>query len=259
MRLFNRIVLESERAKEIVLDYVPRSIQIPTPGQAMDYLDAKAQGSDFKMADVIRQQTKIDEVEAASMEEQVEGKVLEKIQEIQEAAYKEAYNLGLDEGKKEAFLKASQDIEERLSRLDDLLQTISHLKMELVKQNESHIVGLVYHIAKRVVSAEINEKPELVLAIMKEAAQVAQIEESVKVEINPEQMEFIENLRKETNRDLEFLKKMDFVPNESVSLGGCVISTNYGVIDSRMEERLSKVWETLSENLTKTKDRISAA
>lgn len=259
MRLFNRIVLESDRAKEIVLDYVPRTIQLPTPEQAIDYLEAKAQGSDFKMADVIRQQTKIDEVEAASMELQVETKVLEKIQEIQESAYKEAYNLGLDEGKKEAFLKATGEIEERLSKLDGLIETIKTLKSEMVKQNESHIIELVYHIAKRIVSAEVQRNPELVMAVMKEAAEMAQLEESVKVEVNPEQVEFLEKLKKETGRHLDFLKKMSFIPNESISVGGCVISTNYGVIDSRIEERVSKVWETLSESLTRVKDRISAA
>ncbi|MGL1138590.1 FliH/SctL family protein, partial [Vibrio parahaemolyticus] len=76
------------------------------------------------------------------------------------------------------------------------------------------------------------------------AVELASEEENVLVQMNPEQVEFIELLRQQTNREFEFLKKLRLEPNASIKAGGCVVETNYGEVDARIETRLQQLWVT---------------
>ncbi len=258
MRLSN--IVKAELAQEKVLDFTPRKFEQQFTDSAKAYIELKkTDGTDFKMSDVIRMQTGIDEVEMASIEEQVEVRVLERLKEVQENAYLESYQLGLEDGKKEAYKQADLEIQRRMSEVDELVDSLKNLKMELYQQNESHLVRLAYHIGARLAAAEIQANPELVKDIIKQSLELSQSEEDITVSVNPIHLEFLESLKQETNRELEFLKKVKFVPEDNMKVGGCVITTNYGEIDARFEERVSKLWSTLEDSLYKVKNKITAA
>jgi flagellar assembly protein FliH len=253
------LVLKSDIVSKRVLEYTPPKFELGTPEQAKSYLEGRmAKSNDFRMSDVIRVQTGVQKIEASNVEESVEQKVLDRLKEVQEGAYQEAYQLGLDEGRKEAFDRSTQDINARLSEMDQLFSAIRNLKKELIDQNESHLVQLAFHMAKRLAHIEVQSDPQIVVEVIRDAIEKAQAEEEVTVQVCPSQLEFLENLKSEHNREFDFLKKVRLEPAEGVNPGGCVIETNYGEIDARFEERVSKLWETVSENLLRVKGRISS-
>jgi flagellar assembly protein FliH len=242
-----------------VLEYVPPKFELGTSEQAQTYLEGRrAQRNDFRMSDVIRVQTGVQKVEASNVEEDVEKKVLERLKEVQETAYQEAYQLGLDEGKHEAYQKTSEEIKMRLERFENLLNAIGNLKKDLIANNETHLVQLAFHIAKRLAYHAVDVEPTLVTDVIRDAIEKAQVEEEVVVQVSPLQLEFLETLRTETGREFEFMKKLKLEPVEGVAPGGCVILTNYGEIDARMENRVEKLWEGIKENLHRVKDKVSS-
>ena len=97
------------------------------------------------------------------------------------------------------------------------------------------------------------------MTVMREAIEMAQIEESVVVQVSPEQIEFLETLKKESGREFEFLKKVKLEASPEVTKGGCIIETNYGEIDARFEERVQKLWVGIEENLFRVKDKVKSA
>jgi flagellar assembly protein FliH len=258
--LLSNPVIKAHMAPQKVFQYEPPKFDLGTPVVAETYIDQKKnQGSDFRMSDVIRIQTKIKEIESADLEQNIEVKVLERLKEVQEPAYQEAYQLGLDEGRKEAFQSAAQEIEMRLKKMDELINSVTNLKKDLVQFNETHLVQLTLHIAQRIAAHEISVDPTSIVQIIKNAVEMAQLEENVVIQVAPTQLEFLETLKKETGREYEFLKKVKIEPVEGIREGGCVIETNYGVIDARFEERVSKLWTALSESLFRVKDKVTAA
>jgi len=167
MRLSKEII-KANLASKKVLEYEPPKLEFGTPEVALQYLqDRQSRPNDFRMSDVIRVQTGVDGIEARSLEETVEAKVLERLREVQEPAYQEAYQLGLDEGKKEAFNQASSEIEMRLKQLDVLIQSITQLKKDLVQHNESHLVQLAFHMAHRIAAAEIKADPSSIVEVIR--------------------------------------------------------------------------------------------
>ena len=256
--MFNKIWSNSAEP-QTVLEYTPRKFDLGVPEAAMDYFEnSKQPGADFRMADAIRVHTGLKNIEAASVTETAENIALDKLKEIQEKAYQEAYNLGLEEGKREGFTLASKEIDSRLQNLSDLISSIANLKQELFSQNEGHVVKLAYHMASRIAHKEVETSNEVVVEVLRKAIEMAQLDEDVVVQVSPMQLEFLETLQKEAGRDLEFLKQIKLVGVDEVNIGGCVIETNYGEIDARIEERINKLWSELGDSIPRVKAKITA-
>jgi flagellar assembly protein FliH len=243
-----------------VLEYKLQKFDTGVSQQATDFLDTKKRrANDFRLSEVISVQTGVNKVEMKALEDEIEQRTLDKLKEVQESAYQEAYALGFEEGRKEAFQKTSVYIDENLSQLSSLMMVLEDMKSELLKFNEVHLVKLVLHVATKIAHHEAQVNDQILVSIMKKAIETAQIEEEITVQVSTSQFEFLESLKKETGREFEFLKKIKIVPQEGVTVGGCILETNYGIIDARIEERIAKLWDTMSENLYKVKDRIGAA
>lgn len=255
-------VLKKEKAEDAnkdvsVLEYTPKQIKFQTPDVAKDYLTFKEQGSEFVLSEVLRKTTGIDEIERISEEQKIENKALEKLSLIQEKAYKSAYDLGLKEGTDKALASMTGKIDQQLSSFDDLLTKLQNLKEEIAYQNESHLIQLVFEIAKKIAMAHIEEHPETVLNVIKKAIEETQAEEEVTVFVAQEQIEYLEKMKQLTGREFEFMKKINLESSDQVTPGGCIIESNYGIIDSRIKERVEKLWSELKPALPKVKDTIS--
>lgn len=255
---WSKFVLSKEVAQAAVLEYVPVQFNLGTPEQALNYLSEKQRGSDFRMADAILVSTGVEQIEKESEEVRVEQAALAKLQEVQEAAYKEAYELGRDEGKKEAFDRMSSEIAQRLEDFDKLLSTISNLKSELVTFNEAHLVNLVFQMAAKIAKKEVTTSAESVVNVLRDAVTLSQDEENVVVRVAAEQLEFLEQMKAQAGREYEFMKKLKLEASPEVNVGGCIVQTNYGEVDARIEQRVEQLAAALLENLPKVKDKIAS-
>lgn len=253
---WSRSVLPKEVAESKVMEYTPQKIDLGSPKQALEYIERK-HGSDFRMNESVQIHTGVDRIEQLSDEERVEQRALEMLADIQQKAYQEAQALGLEDGRKQAFQEASAMIAEKLDHLEALLGSLTRVKEEILSQNEAHMIKLLYHMASRVAGVHLEQDNQAVVEVLRNAVALAQEEENVRVEMHPSQVEFIEELRKQNGREFEFLKKIRFEPSERIKAGGCVVETNYGEIDARVETRLEKLWETLKDVVPKVKDSVS--
>lgn len=253
---WSKSYLPKDIAATRVLDFVPQKIEIGTPEAALRYLKDKV-GSDFRMNEQVQIHTGVDQMEKATDEERSERRALEMMAEMQEKAYQEAYQLGLDDGLKKAFEENSLIIEEKMKSFEDLLHRLTQMKEELAAHNEAHLIKLLFQIASKIAVKEVETDQEVIVDILRKAVALAQGEEDVRVQVAPEQLEFLETLKKQTGRETDFMKKIRFEPNPEIRSGGCVVETNYGEIDSRIETRVEQVWNGIVDAIPKVKDRIS--
>lgn len=241
-----------------VLNYVPKQFDFGTHPAAEEYLKEKDKGSDFVMSDVLRATTGVEEIERISEEQKIEHKVLEKLANLQEEAYQKAYELGFEEGCNSAYAQKSDELNAQFDEFAKLTSSINRIKEELVHQNETHVMKLIYDIASRIALDHIAENQESVLHVIKKAIETAQAEENITVQVSPIQLEYIEKMKQQNGRDTEFLKKIKFEAAEQVTVGSCIVETNYGVIDARVEERVEKLWNELKQALPKVKSPIES-
>jgi flagellar assembly protein FliH len=252
-----RGVIKANKTYEKILAFEPKAIKA-IDSAAMDKMIAAQQlNSDFEIADVVRNFTGLKEIEHQAVEASIERRALEQLKEVEEQAYKEAYDLGREEGRKEAFNTHSDQINQKLVELSVLTHHISEMKAHFLNSNENHLIKLVYHLAERIAFQEIDEKyNEIIVNVLSESVRLAHSEEKVKVHISEKQIEFLESLRKDNSRDLEFLKQVEFVADPAIEIGGCIISTNYGEVDARVSQRVEQLWLVLRDTIPPVKEKV---
>jgi flagellar assembly protein FliH len=255
---WSKAVLPKALAAERVLEFVPKKFELGTPEQAIDYLTHKQRGADFHLSDALRVQTGIDEIEKAREEERIELRALELLKEVQEPAYKEAYELGLSEGRQEAFNKFSAQITEKLETLESMLKSLENAKSEILNFNETHMMTLVFQVASKLARVEVERNDQALVEVLRGAVSLAQDEEDITVHVAPAQHEFVEELKKHNGRQFEFLKKIKFEPSEDVGPGGCIVETNYGEVDARIEQRVASLWSAMAEQMPKVKPKVAS-
>ena len=125
--------------------------------------------------------------------------------------------------------------------LKDLIEEIKIQKTNLMKKNEHHIVKLCFYLAKRLLMKEVEGNDEYITTVIKRSLEMAQSEEAVTVKMSAEDCRWV-NEHKETifkNLNLDESTKLEEDPD--ISRGGVVVETNYGVIDSTLEQRVEKL------------------
>lgn len=255
---WSKSVLKKQEASTQVLEYNPINFQLGTPSEALNYLETKKQGSDFRLSDVVRQQTGIEEIEQQNDEQRVEDRALEKLKEIQEAAYAEGKSLGLDEGRKQAYDTHSQEISERLSEMKVLLHELTVMKQEILNHNEAHIIQLLFHLSSKLAQTHLEYDSEPLLNTIKASLELAQGQENIVIHVSDKQIEFLEKLKAEGKVEFDYLEKVKLIANSNISSGGCIVETNYGEVDAQIEQRIEQLWTHLKENMPRVKNKLTS-
>lgn len=247
-------IFKKNEADKMAFKHNPKSFLVKHTTVAKEFVHMQDESiSDFKVADVIAQLSGIESMRKENVEKQVEGTVLERLKEIQEQAYKQAYNLGLLEGAEKAFVEKKQEFEMRLASFDEFLKETEHLKVHLLQECEVALMKIVYNLASRIAMREVGLEREPIMQLLNSIVLEVQSADSITIKLSPNDFNFIEELRKKNVKDCEKLERVKFLSQENISDGGCFVETNYGEIDASIEQRVAKAWSLIEQKLPKIK------
>ena len=118
------------------------------------------------------------------------------------------------------------------------------------------MIQLLFHMASKLAQTHLEFDHDPLIAIIKQAVELAQGEENVTIQVSKAQIEFLETLKAQQKVELDFLNKVKLIANESISPGGCIVETNYGEVDASVEQRIQQLWNNLKENMPRVKPKL---
>ncbi len=250
-------VVRKEESDGVVLSYEAKKFPVQISKTAKKFVSLNAsEPNDFIINPAVAESTGVGVLQRQSLEEQVEQEALARLKDMQEEAYKEAYELGLQEGRDSAFKAREDQLTSQLAIFESTLESLLNLKNEMVAFNEAHIIKMIYLFASKIAMGEIEERPELILPLVKQCVETTQQTEEVTLLLHKEDLEFINSVKDELGRDFEILKKIEMRESTNVDKGGCIVQTNYGSVDGSLEKRVEKLWSGLQERSPKSKDTV---
>lgn len=247
MRLSNfirsSIIRQSDEDKKGVLNYEAKKIDMEMPRSAKQFVGEQLEGQSvpFKIDELISKQTGIFDTEKKKFEEEIDNRVIEKLKDIEEKAYKEAYDLGLEEGRKLAFDTNQEAIKFHLSEMITLFENLKTMKQDILNQNESVFVDMIYFIAEKVVMEHIQKSETTTKEVIKQVVDSLDVKEDISVRLNEEDFEIMQKLMGENSQEAEIFKKLKFYADPEIQKGGCMFETNHGLVDATLEERIAKL------------------
>ena len=158
----------------------------------------------------------------------------EEAQSIKEAAAKEGYDMGLRQAK--------EDIDE----FKNAITGFCNAKQEVFDYISPSIMEISIDIAKKIIKNEINQDPSIILENIKELLKkLSKDETKITLNVNPMQVSLLKSEIPEIMSNVGLDAKVMIVPNEGIMEGGCMVTTNNGVIDATIETQLSIISEAL--------------
>lgn len=154
----------------------------------------------------------------------------------------------LEEAKQQA--EAVRDEARKQGRkegLEECMEELAKARAEYGKlrgRAEQDMVTLAFQIARRIIGHAIEVHPEVVRDIIGEALVTARGRRQIEVRVHPDDQEMVEAERQRYARELDGVP-VYFEADAALERGDCVIETESGRIDARLETQLEVLREAL--------------
>ena len=164
----------------------------------------------------------------------------------------QAYQRGLADGLKRGMIdseiswheREEKEIKPFLTSLQEVLQQLYNIRKETHQKIEKEVVNLALTIARKVICHEVTIDREIVMCVAREA--LAKIEDpgEIKIKMSPSDLQFIKETQTQLSKMLQNIDNVTLEAAENIQSGGCIIETDFGEIDARIEKQLQAVEES---------------
>ncbi|GAB4317257.1 MAG: hypothetical protein Kow0074_05750 [Candidatus Zixiibacteriota bacterium] len=183
---------------------------------------------------------------------------LQQVREQHQTALEEAYQNGYRDGS--AMMRAT--VNEQIERLTEWIESLTdefvRTRADWVAENEKQAVELVCVALEHI----LGERPPVRAHI--ERALSAAFEElgrgdRATVRCHPKDLEFIEKTFKRPLDEFTGFRKIRVVPDDQIGIGGCLVETDLGIVDARIEKQLAILKGVLMQHATSRRNNAATA
>ena len=167
------------------------------------------------------------------------------LQSVVEEARERGHAAGLAAGLEDAQLRLAP----AASALAEAVTGVAAEQEEFLIRAERAAVDLALGLAEKIVGASIDADPEAVLGVIAGALRRATVRDHLVLEVNPDDFELVHDLADELAARVGGVRRLDVVAERRVTRGGCVVRTEEGEIDARIEQQLDRAREVVEQAL----------
>lgn len=159
--------------------------------------------------------------------------------EIEEKVYAK----GFARGEKAGIESGNEKIEFVVNSMNQGLLELNKIRQNVYFETEQEIVKLAMAIARKIVCNEIRVNKDTVVNVVKEAVKKVEGNEKVKVKLSGNDFQFIKGQKPAMIDKINSIENVVFEMDESIPDGGCIIETESGNIDARLEKQFQAIEE----------------
>jgi flagellar assembly protein FliH len=172
--------------------------------------------------------------EAESKEDRAAEQNIEEIE-------RRAYAQGFSEGEKAGLESGMKKVAPVLKNFEQAKGELEKVKGEIYSSVEREAVELALAIAKKIVFHEVQTDKELIIRVVREALKKTSDAANVKIRVNPYDFEILRNHENMFLGEINGLEALHLIKDDRIKDGGCMIETDMGDIDARIETQLRAV------------------
>lgn len=131
----------------------------------------------------------------------------------------------------EAFQKGTDDA---LFEFEKNLLEVREIRDKVWRETEKDVLKLAVRLAEKIVGREIAEDNKAIVDIVSTALQNARQKERITIRVNPSDMSTVQK-NNEQFKSTAQTKYLDYVADPRVEVGGCLIESEVGTVDARLE------------------------
>jgi len=133
-----------------------------------------------------------------------------------------------------------------LPAVRDAVEGIQQAQLACRSEWERRLIHLAAAMAQRIIRRELRHDPEITLAWVREAVQLAAGSPQLRVELHPDDFAELGDVVQTLVAECGPAGQAEVVAARQVSRGGCRIETRFGSIDQQLETQLARLEEELN-------------
>lgn len=142
--------------------------------------------------------------------------------------------------------KLGEQIETLLPALAKAVESVEQAKASWLAEWEKNAVHLATKIAARVVRKQHVETPEITLALLREALELAAGGGRLTIRLNPDDRAALGEQAEKIAAAFGKIADAELIADPQISPGGCRVETQFGAIDQTFEAQLARIEEELT-------------
>ncbi|MEW6607995.1 MAG: FliH/SctL family protein [bacterium] len=184
--------------------------------------------------------------EAHEKSNEILTKTNSEIDQVTQVAKQDGYEQGFKKGKEEGINTGQEVIKKTLSQIHNVLLEAKHKREEIIQTNQEMILDLALMIAKKIIKTELATNKQAILKNLTQTLKKVKNKEEIKVKINPVHLQELSSKKEELLSQVFGLEGINFEEDENIEPGGCLIETNFGLIDATIATQLEMIQQALN-------------
>lgn len=157
----------------------------------------------------------------------------------------EAYKKGFEQGREEGFKAEKAEVERLIQRLHTIIERTLDKREEILNNTETQIVELVLLISRKVVKTISENQKSVIISNIAQALRKLKTRSDIIIRVNIADLQLASEHLKEFTDMVENAKNISIVEDTTVDKGGCIIETDFGEIDARIQSQLNELEEKI--------------
>jgi flagellar assembly protein FliH len=185
------------------------------------------------------------------------------VQDAEQQAYCRGFGdgerKGHELGKQAGLESAMQKLESLLTGGHKLIGELGELHRQTCRDVEAELVQLALAVARKIVGRDVSLGPDVVTRIIQQA--LARVEHAgrITIKLNPADLELLADIKPQLLSGLPEAGRAAFEADAGIARGGCLIATDGGEVDARIERQFQVVEEAFRAELEKEAARRERA
>lgn len=158
-----------------------------------------------------------------------------------EAVKSQGFREGYEEGKAQAEAELALRMQEAAEEAQALIQEGVRTKEEMIQEAEPFLVELSTAIAEKVIDRKLAEDGELTISLIRQTLSRKREQGTIALCVAPSQFAMINSAREELAMSIDSQAELEILPDSTVKDRGCVIRSNFGSVDARIDTQLTEI------------------
>ncbi|MCR4823150.1 MAG: flagellar assembly protein FliH [Treponema sp.] len=227
-----------QEKQQMLLDAQNQADEIVKKAEDAAFAEVKRQTN---QAQVVKNEAEQNAQEIIKKAQEEAARIIEEAKTEQESLKKGGYTEGLNKGREEGYSEGKGEAERLVERTHKILEAVMSRREEILTETEQQIVELVILMTRKVVKIISESQKSVVMANILQALKKVKGRGDVTIRVNLADVKLTSEHTQDFIKQVENVKGITVLEDSTVEKGGCIVETDFGAIDARIQSQLSEL------------------
>lgn len=200
-----------------------------------------AEVSDFQISPIVKEHRGINKQVVKEREVRIEEEVKRRISAIQEQAYKDGFDEGVQSGRDEVFAQNKLASEEKLQNLTNMIVDVLNTRSEILLTQKKQIYGLVRNLTKWVVLRELKDDGKYLENLLEKLITEIQTKSNLLIHVDQKSFEQMPDVLQTVQEKVGELHNVRVEIDFDIEGPGIVLECDKGILNGTINQQMKSL------------------